>query len=54
MNELDNKKQAIIDDMLENCNNDPRFLKHLIEDYVYTFKEDLVEMLYIGLDEGRY
>jgi hypothetical protein len=54
MNELDNKKQAIIDDMLENCNNDPRFLKNLIEDYVYTFKEDLVEMLYVGLDEGRY
>lgn len=51
--ELDNKKQAIIDDMLENCNNDPRFLVRLVEDYVWTFKEELVEMLYDGLNEGR-
>jgi hypothetical protein len=53
MNELDKKRQAIIDDMLEDCNNDPRFLKNLIEDYVWTFKEEVVEMLYDGLNEGR-
>lgn len=54
MNELDNKRQALIDDMLENCDNDPNYLKQLVEDYVWTFKEDLVELLHDGLNEGRY
>jgi hypothetical protein len=45
INEIDKKRQALIDNMIKDC-NDPRFLKQLVEDYVWTFKEDLVEMLY--------
>ena len=47
------KRQALYESMLENCNNDPRFLVRLVEDYVWTFREELVEMLYDGLNEGR-
>jgi hypothetical protein len=50
MSEIDMKRQALIEDMIEDCNNDPRFLKQLVEDYIWTFKEDLVELLYEGRD----
>jgi hypothetical protein len=48
MSELDMKRQQLIDDMVEDCNNDPRFLKQMVEDYIWTFNEDLVELLYDG------
>ena len=50
MSEIDMKRQALIENMIEDCNNDPRFLKQLVEDYIWTFKEDLVELLYNNLD----
>lgn len=50
---MDDKRQVIIEDLLANCNDDPTFLIHLIEDYVWTFKEDLVEMLYIELEDDK-
>ena len=50
MSEIDMKRQALIEDMIEDCNNDPRFLKQLVEDYIWTFKEELVELLYNNLD----
>lgn len=46
LTEIDKKRQALIDDMIKDCNDDPRLLTALVEDYVWTFKEDLVEMLY--------
>ena len=50
MSEIDMKRQALIENMIEDCNNDPRFLKQLVEDYIWTFKEELVELLYNNLD----
>ncbi len=53
LNEIDcimfTKRQALVDDMLKDCIDDPRFLKNLVADYVSSFKEDLVEMLYNNL-----
>jgi hypothetical protein len=46
INEMDNKRQALIGDMIMDCNNEFNYLRRLVEDYVWLFKEEMVELLY--------